>query len=88
MGGLNFKVMAKDISEGYRLLNPHILKGFTPNDYKTLHHELTRVEQKQRSEQIPLGDIDALKTRNMKLQRISNALFMIRAGCKKQRIVL
>ena len=80
------KKMAQDVSEGYLMLSPPMLRGYTPADIKTILANLALVTRELRQEQIPLDDIMALKMRNMKLSRLNQAETVIRSYCLKRRI--
>ena len=80
------KKMAQDIADGFLMLSPPMLKGYTPADIKTILSNLAIVTRDIRSEQIPLEDVMALKSRNMKLSRLNQTEVVIRAHCKKRRI--
>ena len=80
------KKMAQDIAEGYLMLSPPMLRGYTPIDIKTILANLALVTRELRQEQIPLDDIMALKMRNMKLSRMNQAETVIRAYCQKKRL--
>ncbi|PLX81775.1 MAG: hypothetical protein C0614_06455 [Desulfuromonas sp.] len=80
------KKMAQDIADGFLMLSPPMLKGYTPADMKTILTNLAIVTRDLRGEQIPLEDVMALKARNMKLSRLNQAEVIIRSHCKKRRI--
>lgn len=82
------KKMAKDISAGFTMLSPPMLRSYTSADLKTILFHLGQVTRELRQEQIALEDVMALKIRNMKLSRLNQAEIVIRAFCKKQRIPL
>ena len=80
--------LAMDIAEGYTNITMATLKKYTPADLKVINVNLTIVTRELRQEQIPLEDIMAIKKRNMKLQRVNQAMSVIRTYCKKKRIVI
>ena len=80
------KKMAQDVADGFLMFSPPMLRGYTPADIKTILANLALVTRELRQEQIPLDDIMALKMRNMKLSRLSQAETVIRAYCQKKRI--
>jgi len=79
---------AVDISEGYTNITMATLKKYTPPDLKTINANLNIVLRELRREQIPLEDIMAIKMKNMKIQRVNQALSVIRTYCKKKRILI
>lgn len=80
------KKLAQDIAEGYLMLSPPMLKTYTPADHKLILANLAMVTREIRQLIIPLEDVMALKSRNMKLSRLNQAEVVIRAYCKKHRI--
>jgi hypothetical protein len=80
------KKLAQDVAEGFLTFSPPTLRQYTAADVKILLTNLAMVARELRQEQIPLDNIMALKARNMKLSRISQAEMVIRAHCKKMRI--
>lgn len=69
--------MARDVGEGYILLNPNLLRRMTPEELKQLRFELERIQTGVRSEQHPVDDAAAIQVRNRKLSRLSAAVLMI-----------
>jgi hypothetical protein len=82
------KKLGQDIADGYLLLSPPLLKLYTAGDLKVIVANIAVVARELRQESIPLEDIMALKTRNMKLSRLNQAQVVIQAYCKKLRIPL
>ena len=82
------KKMAQDVAEGYFMLTPAILRAWTPADLKTMVTNLGIVTRDIRQQQVPLEDVMAVKAKNMKLSRLNQAEVVIRAYCKKKRIVI
>lgn len=84
----NPKKMAQDLAEGYFLISPPLLKQFVAADFKVILANTGIVARELRGEQISLDDVMALKFRNMKISRLNQAEMVIRAYCKKRRILL
>jgi hypothetical protein len=84
----NPKRMAQDLAEGYFLITPPLLKQYSAADFKTLLTNMAIVARELRQEGISLDDVMALKFRNMKLSRLNQAEMVIRAFCKKRRILI
>ncbi len=82
------KKLARDIADGFFMLSPPNLRNYTPSDIKVVLANLALVTRELRQDPIPLEDILALKTRNMKLSRLHQAEIIIRAYCKKRRIAI
>ncbi len=82
------KKLAQDMADGFFMLSPPLLKNYTPADLKTIITNIGIVARELRQETIPLDDIMAIKTRNMKLSRLNQAETVIHAYCKKLRIAV
>ena len=84
----NPKKMAQDLADGFFLVTPPLLKQYNAADFKTILANTAVVARELRQEVIPLDDVLALKFRNMKLSRLNQAEMVIRAFCKKRRIMI
>lgn len=82
------KKMAQDVADGFVMLSPPMLRSYTPADFKVILANLALVTRELRQEQIPLENVPALKSRNMKLSRLHQAEIVVRSYCKKRRIPL
>lgn len=82
------KKLCQDIAGGYLILTVPMLKLYTPADLKTIVSNIAVVARELRQEAIPLDDVMAIKTRNMKLSRLNQAQVVILAYCKKRRLPL
>jgi len=82
------KKLCQDIADGYLILTVPMLKLYTPADLKTIVSNIAVVARELRQEAIPLDDVMAIKTRNMKLSRLNQAQVVIQAYCKKRRLPL
>lgn len=78
--------LARDIADGFLSLTPPGLKQYTPADLKTILNHIAVVTRDLRQEIIPVDDVMAIKSRNMKLTRLNQAATVIRAYCKKHRL--
>ena len=87
MGGSAF-AMARDVGEGYMLLNQTTLKRMTGEELKQLRFEIERLLTGLRSEQPPLNDMSALQTRNRKMSRLNSAVSMINNQMQSHTIVI
>lgn len=77
--------MAMDIAEGYMSFTVATLKKYAASDLKIIITNLQMVLRELRREQPPLEDIMAIKTKNMKIQRVNHALTIITSYCRKKR---
>jgi len=82
------KKLCQDIADGYLILTVPMLKLYAPADLKTIVSTIAVVARELRQEAIPLDDVMAIKTRNMKLSRLNQAQVVIQAYCKKRRLPL
>lgn len=86
--GRSLAVMAKDIMEGYVMLNPLVLKKFDVATFKELHIHLRKMQTVIRLEGVDLTKQEALRNRNQKLQRMHQAMSVLENQAKTQKIIL
>ncbi len=77
MGGSAFS-MAKDIAEGYHLVTERTFKNMSRGEVEQLAFELDRCLREIRAEQPPLDDLDLIKSRNRRIQRLNQASLVLR----------
>lgn len=87
MGGSAF-AMARDVGEGYVLLNATVLKRMTGEELKQLRFEVERILTGIRGEQLPLDDVQAINARNRKISRLNSAVSMINNHVQSNRMRL
>jgi hypothetical protein len=76
LGGSAY-AMARDVCEGYILLNANLLKRMTAEELKLLRFELEKILTGIRGEQPSLDNVLALQGRNRKIARLNSAVFMV-----------
>jgi hypothetical protein len=86
--GKSMKAVATDVGEGFISVNPLFLKKFDKDMVKELYEHLNRALTGARTEKIDLADQVAVRTRNMKLQRLHNAIIILRNVAREKRIPL
>lgn len=86
--GKSFKAIAQDIAEGYLAVNPIFLKPFDDESLKELYQELNKYQIEVRAEKFPFGDVQGIRKRNLKLQRLFGSIMVIRTFAKTKRIIL
>jgi hypothetical protein len=86
--GKSMKSVASDVAEGYISVNPLFLKKFDKEMVKDLFDNLNKALTFTRNEKILLSDMVALRTRNLKLQRLHNAMIILRNIAREKRIPL
>lgn len=83
-GGSAF-AMAKDIAEGYILVTERTFTRFETAQLDQLAFEMERGQRDIRSELSALDDIGTIQQRNRKLQRLTQALSMLRGVLMRMR---
>ncbi len=84
LGGSAF-AMAKDIAEGYHLVTERSFKTMTRSEVEQLAFELDRCLRDVRGEQAPLDDLVLIKARNRRIQRLNQALMVLRSFQQRTR---
>jgi len=70
--------MSKEIMQGYILISPTLLKKYASAELLALQLELEKLQREIRAELPSLEDIEALKKKNRRIQRIQSALITIK----------
>jgi hypothetical protein len=86
--GKSMRVVAIDVAEGYVSVNPLFLKKFDKDMVKELYDHLNKALTSTRNEKTDFTDFTVLRTRNMKLQRLHNAMIVLRNIAREKRIPL
>jgi hypothetical protein len=81
-------VLAKDVMEGYLLMNPLVLKRYDPHTCKELYRHLRKLQTTVRMQGIDTANQEALRLRNHRLQRLNQALAVIDHFAKVNKIQL
>ncbi len=84
--GKSLKAIARDIAEGYIIVNPIFLKPLDEESIKGLYAQLKKVQMEVRSEKFPFNDVAAIRMRNMRLQRLHASTMIIRNFVKNRRM--
>lgn len=84
--GKSLKATTFDISEGYVAVNPIFLKSFNPETLKALYNEVMKTLAEVRSEKFPFNDTEAIRWRNMRMQRLHSAAMIIKNFARERRI--
>jgi hypothetical protein len=82
--GKSLIAVCKDIADGYVTVNPLFLKPLDSETLKGLHQNIIKLQTTVRQEKFPHRDIAAIRQRNMKLQRLHNALIVINNFIKER----
>lgn len=86
--GKSMKVVAMDVAEGYISVNPLFVKKFDNEMVKLLYDFLNKALTSTRNEKTDFTDQAVLRMRNMKLQRLHNAMIVLRNIARLKRIPL
>jgi hypothetical protein len=86
--GKSLKAISTDVAEGYVTVNPLFVKKFDKDMIKGLYETINKTMTAVRNEKVIYTDVVALRTRNMKLQRLHNALIVLRNLARERRIPL
>lgn len=84
--GVSVKKMAKDIGEGYIIINPGNLRKYKPHELKQMLTALAVVQREVRAEHVEEEDYQAIKKKNWRIQNISRATLIINTFIKHRRI--
>lgn len=77
--------MAKDIAEGYVMVTERTYQRFESAQLDQLAFEMERALRDIRSDLSALDDMPTIQQRNRKLQRLTQALSMLRSGQARSR---
>lgn len=86
--GKSAAAIAKDVADGFFFINPLVLKKFDPDTLKGLHFQIRKIQVEIRGEKFPLHDTLRIRQRNMRLQRIHNALIVLEHTARERKIML
>ncbi len=86
--GKSLSAIAKDITEGFFTINSLTLKRFDPEGYKALQQQLKKAQMDVRNEKFPLHDIPRIRSRNMRLQRLHQALNILEHSARERKVHL
>ena len=84
----NFKAIASDVAEGFIAMNPIFLKPFDEKSLKALHQVIERMQIDIRTEPFPYNDVESIRKRNMKLQRLYSAQIVLKNHAREKRFSL
>lgn len=82
------KAVANDVAEGLITVNPLFLKKFDKDMITGLNEHLSKAMTTIRNEKVAFHDPVALRKRNLKLQRLNNALIILKNVAREKKIPL
>ncbi|WP_353685012.1 hypothetical protein V4D30_04240 [Thermodesulfovibrio sp. 3907-1M] len=74
----SLSAIASDIAEGFITVNPLFLKKFSEKELRQLHDVIIKKERQIRAEPFPFNEPLQIRKRNMKLQRLHQAMVVIK----------
>jgi len=86
--GKSLKAIIWDIAEGYVTVNPLFLKPIDIDTIRELYKEIQKVQTEIRGEKFPYNDVQAIRIRNMRLQRLNSAQMIIRNFLRERRYMI
>jgi hypothetical protein len=86
--GKSLKALIRDVADGYVTVNPLFLKSFDNDTLRDFYKEIARVQIEVRAEKFPTNDITAIRSRNMKLQKLYSSVMIIKNYARERRIPL
>jgi hypothetical protein len=86
--GKNLKATVYDISEGYLIINPLVLKALNNDGLKGIYSEIGKVQAEIRRAKFPHKDTAAIRLRNLRLQRLHSAVMIVRNYARSRKIIL
>lgn len=86
--GRSFQMIAKDVEEGYITINPLFLKSFNDTGIKSIFKAITQKQIEVRTEPFPHNDVDKIRNRNIRLQRLHSSLLIIKNYAREKKIQL
>jgi hypothetical protein len=79
-------VIAREIGDGFRSLTPASLKRYTPGDLKVINSSLQQVLRETRGEVTAPDDAEAVRKKNLRMQRLNRAIVTLTNFCRQHQI--
>jgi len=83
--GGSASAMARQIADGYTLVNQHTYKRLSEPQLSVLEFELDKKLREIRAEFVDLDDQPALQKRNMRISRLVGALRVLRYAAQNRK---
>jgi hypothetical protein len=80
--GKSLVAVTRDIADGYLTVNPLFLKPLDRESLEQLYSQIMKHQIEIRSEKFPHHDVETIRRRNMRLQRLHNSLIVIKNFAK------
>ncbi|MHB8482490.1 MAG: hypothetical protein ACYDBV_07120 [Nitrospiria bacterium] len=88
INGKSLGAIAKDIADGFFVLNPLTIKLLQAEHYKPFHSALRKEMNFIRAEGFPSHDQNGIRKRNGRLQRLHSAISILENISKEKKIKL
>ena len=85
---VNPVIFASEIADGFNDLTPSMLDFYSPLELRKIYEGLVIVQRKIRGEYISREDALSIHRKQMKLQRIGEALDILEQYCHRYRIAV
>ena len=86
--GKSLAAVASNIADGFIYLNPLVLKDFPTDIYKELHNQMRKLQTQIRTEVFPSHDQAAIRNRNLRLQRLHQAIVVLQNSARVKKVIL
>jgi hypothetical protein len=86
--GKSLAAVAADLADGFIYLNPLVLKDFANESCKDLFYQLKKLQTEIRTEKFPSHDPNGIRKRNLRLQRLHQAIVVLQNNARVKRIPL
>lgn len=84
--GKSLAAVARDMAEGMIFMTPLLLKNLDEASLRALYHQLRKLQTEVRGTKFPTHDLQGIRTRNLKLQRLHQSLNVLEHSARKLRI--
>jgi hypothetical protein len=84
--GKSIQALVRDIADGYVAVNPIFLKGMDNEVLKQLYAQVQKMAAEVRGSPFPHNDMQAIRQRNMRLQRLHGATIVIKNFARTRQI--
>ena len=86
--GKSLTAAAKDVANGFFTVNPLTLKKFGSEAIKGFYHQLKKAQIEVRNSKFPMNDVMGIRNRNIRLQRLHQALVVLEHCARERRVIL
>lgn len=80
--------LVKDIAEGYLYMTPAVLKKYTTDELHKIHTNIGLLLKQVRTEAFDPREQEKIRNKNLRLQRLHQALLILEHFCRQNRIKL